>query len=352
MKRDPFKPIQLLRAASLSVLAIYWAAAGAAHAAPASADGSTQAPAAVIDFAEFAPNGFSVVVRDAKRAAVAWSDVLGIPVASIFEPQAIVYPPGFDGDRTGNGPTIALLMMANMSVTLHQPPPGRNYWRELLNAHGQTLYRLGFQVHGLAAATNWLERNGGKLVLGDPAKSPYVNVNLWPRYGFAVEMNEQAPNAAQSANPVVLKYIQPPRRAFVKPGPKTLASNLVSTIAFVVPDLDRAIRDYAALFGLPPGSAIRIDRPRGVPLETAALRLSNGVMLELNTPKPGPSLWRTRLQRHGPSMVSIGFRVESLRDQLTSLRRKGGRLILGGAGQRYAYVDFTGSLGLMIELRE
>jgi catechol 2,3-dioxygenase-like lactoylglutathione lyase family enzyme len=349
MRGAYLKPARQSRVAALSAIVISWAAASAVHAAPASA---TQAVRATVDLAEFAPDGFSVVVPDARKAAAAWSTLLGVPVASIFEPQAIVYPPKFDGDQTGNGPTIALLLMANMSVTLHQPPPGRNYWRELLDAHGPTLYRLGFQVHGLAEATAWLERHGGKLVLGNPAKSPYVNVNLWPHYGFAVELNEQTPNAEQKAHPVVLKYIQPPRRAFVKPGRHAFASNPVSTIAFVVPDLARAIRDYATLFGLSPASAIPIERPRSIPLRTAALRLSNGVMLELNEPKPGPSLWRTRLQRHGTSMVSIGFRVKSVRDQLATLKARGGRVVLGGADQHYAYVDLTHRLGMVIEIRE
>ncbi len=314
--------------------------------------GATQERPAAINFEEFVPDGFSIVVRNAVASADAWADVLGLPGAMVFEPQAPVFPPDFDGDRVGVGPTIALLRMGQMGVTLHQPPPGRNYWRQLLDAHGEVLYRLGFGVHGLAEVTEFFQQRGATLVLGDPSKTPYVNVNLWPGYGFALEINERMPNTTQAANTSALRMIRPAPEA-----PKTLESTAfarhrVTTIAFVVPNLEHAVGDYAKVFGLSAQSATRVIRPNGFPVKTATLRFSNGVALELNEPLSGQSIWRSHLQQHGRSLFSVGLRVGSVRDEVAYLTRKGGTLSFGGGDAPYAYFDFTRRLGTVIEVRE
>jgi len=153
----------------------------------------------------------------------------------------------------------------------------------MLDKQGEALYRMNFRVHGLADQTAYFQRKGGKLVIGDPSKVPYVNVNLWPTYGVALELNGIAPGtpATPPAPPTI------PATAF--------ASNPVFKIAFVVSDLDRAVSDYADLFGIDAASATRVNRPivfpegfageRQATIRTATLRFPNGVALELNEPQ-------------------------------------------------------------------
>src|SRR5262245_3256729 len=86
----------------------------------AQARGGLQTPSNSIRFDEFAPTTFSVVTHDADRLAAAWADVLGIPKPPITQPEA-VYPPNFEGDRSAR-PTMASLQMANMTLSMHQPP--------------------------------------------------------------------------------------------------------------------------------------------------------------------------------------------------------------------------------------
>jgi hypothetical protein len=302
--------------------------------------GGSQSPAGVVRFDEFAPTTFSIVTHDADKTAAAWADVLGIAKPPINQPEA-VYPPNFEGDRSAR-PTMASMQMANMTVSLHQPPAGRNYWRQTLEAHGQALYRMNFRVHGLADQTAYFESKGGTLVIGDPAKVPYVNVNLWPKYGFAVELNGVAADAGPAA----------PRPA---PPAGSFAANQVFKIAFVVPNLDQAVRDYRDLLGLsmPPviGTTSSIVFPESVRddrktrIASAKFTLANGVLLELNEPRGGASIWRDHLQKHGRSIFSVGFRVKSVRDQVAYLSSKGGVLIFGGPNATYAGFDFTPTLG-------
>lgn len=306
--------------------------------------GHAQAPAGV-RFDEFAPTTFSVVTSDARALAAAWADVLGIVAPAVNQPD-VTYPPAFTGDRSAR-PTMASLQAANITVSLHQPPPG-TYWREILDAHGQRLYRMNFRVHGLAEQTAHFERMGGTLVIGDPAKVPYVNVNLWSKYGVALELNGVPADAPPPAPRPV-----PPAGSF--------ATNPVVKIAFVVPDLKAAVRDYRALFGLPAartGQTSTIAFPAGstadrsTSIKWAKLTFPNGVLLELNEPHGGASVWRGHLQAHGRSIFSVGFRVPSVRDASAYLASKGGVLVFGGPDARYAGFDFSGKLGTIIEIQE
>lgn len=305
-----------------------------------------QTPAGAVRFDEFAPTTFSVVTHDADKMAAAWADVLGIAKPPINQPEA-VYPPNFEGDRAAR-PTMASLQMANMTVSLHQPP-SRTYWRQILDAHGEALYRMNFRVHRIAEQTAYFESKGGTLVIGDPAKVQYVNVNLWPKYGVALELNGVADDAGPAS----------PRPA---PPAGSLASNPVVKIAFVVPNLDQAVRDYRDLFGMAPpsasGTAPSIVFPESVKADRkttiawAKLAFPNGVLLELNEPRGGASVWRDHLQKHGRSIFSVGFHVKSVRDQIAYLSAKGGVLVFGGPDARYAGFDFTSRLGTVIEIQE
>jgi catechol 2,3-dioxygenase-like lactoylglutathione lyase family enzyme len=303
-----------------------------------------------VRFDEFAPTTFSVVVRDVEKTAAAWADVLGIAAPSVNQPE-VVYPPIFEGDRAGR-PKMASLQMVNMTVSLHQPPAGRNYWRQTLDAQGEALYRMNFRVHALADQTAYFERKGGTLVIGDPAKVPYVNVNLWPKYGFAVELNGVAADSGS------------PQASPARPTPPagSFASNPVVKIAFVVPNLDQAIRDYTDLLGISATSATRTtasimfsDGPKAnhhVTVTRATLPFTNGVLLELDEPHGVPSVWNDHLQKHGRSIFSVGFRVKNVREQINYLSSKGGQLVFGGPTASYAGLDFTASLGTVIEIQE
>jgi catechol 2,3-dioxygenase-like lactoylglutathione lyase family enzyme len=309
------------------------------------ARGSAQAPAGTVRFDEFAPTTFSVVTLDARRLSNAWADVLGIPAPALIQPD-VTYPPAFSGDRASR-PTMATFQMANMALSMHQPPAG-TYWKQILDAHGQLLYRMNFRVHGLADQTSHFERKGATLTIGDPAKVPYVNVNLWPTHGIALELNGVADNAPAPA----------PRPA---PPAGSFARHPVSKIAFVVPNLEQAIRDYRELFGLPApttGTTSSLVFPksakadRTATLKWARFTFPNGVLLELNEPVGGPSVWRDHLTKHGRSIFSVGFRVGSVREEFAYLASKGGVAVFGGPAARYAGFDFVATLGAVIEIQE
>jgi hypothetical protein len=306
-----------------------------------------QAPSAPPE--QIQPVTFSVVVSDVDKASKEWADVFGVPAPPAFIPQKPVWPPHYDGDRPDVGPKIVNIRLANFGATFHQPPPGRNYWRALLEKHGETLYRWNWHTNDLEGSVKYLESKGGTLTLGDPAQAPYVNVNLWPKFGFATEINTDKPTPGQQTHPVVLL---PEPKAQKAPEPPAFASNPVSAVAFVVPVLAQAIKDYTDLFKLPASAVTPVQRPAGFPARTAELHFPNGAVAELNEPQGGQSVFRTRLQKDGTSMFCVNFKVKSVKDAVAYLTSKGGTVVLGGANATYAYVDMHPRLGAVFEVHE
>jgi hypothetical protein len=294
------------------------------------------------------PGGFSVVVNDTDKASKEWADVFGVPPPVPFIPQKPVYPPS-QVDKPPVGPKIVIFRLANWGFTLHQPPPGGNYWRDLLQKHGETLYRFDWLTDDLEGSVKFLEARGGKLGLGDGVSAGYINVNLWPKFGFATEINTRKPTQSQQSHPVVLVPEPKPQDA---PKPPMFAANPISSIAFVVPNLDQAMKEYADVFNLPAGAAKAMARPAGFPAKSAELRLTNGQILELNEPQGGQNIFRSRLQKDGTSMFCINFKVKSVKDSVAYLKSKGGTLVFGGDDKPYAYVDMHPRLGAMFEVHE
>lgn len=306
-------------------------------------------------FADASVRTISMVVPDAEKFGRAWADVLGAEMPPIREYPGLIFPEGYDSTAY---PRIATLRMANVTISMHHPVGGRSYWKDLLDIHGPALYRMNFSVRRLPDTVATLQGLGGQLVVGGPTTGG-LNVNLWPKYGFAVELGEAArpPAAAAGAAPAATA----PKPPAPVPAPVTgFAANPVFKVAFVVPDIQRAIADYADLFGV----ARPAVRERTVSessktgataqttkLKTAVLDLPGDIDLELNEPPAGDNRWRQHMQkRGGRALFSIGVRVGNTAEQASYLIGKGGVVVAGGAGEQYAVVDMIDRLGTIIEI--
>jgi catechol 2,3-dioxygenase-like lactoylglutathione lyase family enzyme len=145
---------------------------------------------------------------------------------------------------------------------------------------------------------------------------------------------------------------------------ESLGSKVVCQIGLVVRDIEQSARAYADLFGVdvPPWSMTAPEqeahtRYRGQPTQARAklafFRLG-GVDLELIEPVDGPSTWREFLDAHGEGVHHIAFRIQGMQEQTKILERKGMPLVQRGdyTGGRYAYIDATQQLKVILELLE
>ena len=137
-------------------------------------------------------------------------------------------------------------------------------------------------------------------------------------------------------------------------------------VGVVVPDIERAVRTYADLWGIEaPRIQDGLQRTAnidGVPLYppgstyTGTARFAQlpagGVTIELLQPVRGTSPWSDHLDKCGAAVHHLAYRVTTGRQEnLDLLRRFGGRLTMGGVrNASYAYIDLRPELGYTIEL--
>jgi methylmalonyl-CoA/ethylmalonyl-CoA epimerase len=146
--------------------------------------------------------------------------------------------------------------------------------------------------------------------------------------------------------------------------PDALGSKTLCQIGLIVRDIERSIAAYADLFGIEPPEWSLTDpeekahtRYHGQPT-TARAKLAffdlGGVSLELIEPVGAPSTWREFLETQGEGVHHIAFTIEGMEQQLALLERKGMTTVQRGdyTGGRYAYVDATPQLHVILELLE
>lgn len=281
----------------------------------------------------------SMVVPDADRFGAAWADVLGVPMPKVLEYPGLVFPAGYDASAY---PRIVNFRMANVAISMHQPAGGRSYWKDLLDAHGPSLYRMNFQVPDLPATVSALERLGGRLV-ARTTEGAGINVSLWPPFGFAVELGARpaGPPPAAQATATLTGF----------------AANSVATITIVVGDVRKAVQPYAAIFGAPvPIVGTRratTTAGRGVALKAALIDLPGDLDLELVQSPNGDNPWRAHQERHGSrALFSVGVRVPSVAAAVAHLTARGGIVKASDPAGRVALVDLTDRLGVRFELQE
>jgi hypothetical protein len=143
-----------------------------------------------------------------------------------------------------------------------------------------------------------------------------------------------------------------------------LGSNVVCQIGLIVRDIEKSSAAYADLFGVDVPEWIITDpvdkahtRYRGQSTEAQA-KLAffhlGAVDLELIEPVGGPSTWQEFLDAHGEGVHHIAFQIKGMDDQISILGKKGMPLVQTGdyTGGRYAYVDGSEQLSVILELLE
>jgi catechol 2,3-dioxygenase-like lactoylglutathione lyase family enzyme len=143
-----------------------------------------------------------------------------------------------------------------------------------------------------------------------------------------------------------------------------LGTTTVVQVGIVVRDIEATTRAWADILGLPMPQIEITDtieqahtNYRGQP-STARAKLAflplGQVDVELIEPIGTSSTWQDHLDRHGEGLHHIAFRVQGMDERLAYLAAKGVSLVQRGdfTGGRYAYVDATSTLGLILELLE
>ncbi|WP_438347490.1 VOC family protein [Paenibacillus sp. FA6] len=143
-----------------------------------------------------------------------------------------------------------------------------------------------------------------------------------------------------------------------------LGTQIVTQIGIIVKDIEKVSQAYADFFGIETPKWFLTDslevtqaEYKGQPAE-ARSKLAfidcGQLQIELIEPDENPSTWREFLDEHGEGVHHIAFMINGMKEKVMLLEKNGMPLIQKGeyTGGRYAYVDTTDHLKVLIELLE
>jgi hypothetical protein len=143
-----------------------------------------------------------------------------------------------------------------------------------------------------------------------------------------------------------------------------VGSTTIVQVGVIVSDIEAKAQAWSTILGLPMPQISTTDtvdiahttyegQPSPARAKLAFFHLGQ-VDVELIEPIGGPSTWRDQLEQHGDSLHHIAFRISGMDQKVTYLESAGAHTIQRGdyTGGRYAYVDSTKQLGLVLELLE
>jgi methylmalonyl-CoA/ethylmalonyl-CoA epimerase len=130
----------------------------------------------------------------------------------------------------------------------------------------------------------------------------------------------------------------------------------VDHVGIAVPDLDAAIAWYAATFGLV-ATHTEINEQQGVREAMLAAPGDSGAAVQLLAPLRSDSPIGRFLDRSGPGIQQMAYRVVDIEASCAALRDQGVRLLYdeprqGTAGSRINFVHPRDAGGVLVELVE
>jgi methylmalonyl-CoA/ethylmalonyl-CoA epimerase len=143
-----------------------------------------------------------------------------------------------------------------------------------------------------------------------------------------------------------------------------LGTSTICQVGLIVRDIERSIKAYSQVFGLPKPDIIITDPPeiaktkyKGEPTKAQA-KLAffdmGQVSLELIEPVGGPSTWQEFLDENGEGVHHIAFRIKGTEQVIAFLAEKGIDVTQQGryTGGMYTYMNSAPVLGTILELLE
>jgi len=144
-----------------------------------------------------------------------------------------------------------------------------------------------------------------------------------------------------------------------------LGTNVVTQVGILVHDIEKSIKEFAAILGVEePGYIVTgtleetQGEYRGKPCDARAklafFPVGGNLTIELIEPDEKPSTWREDLDKNGEGIHHLAFVVNGMKQVISRLEANGIPLIQKGEypGGRYAYMDSNKTFKTLIELLE
>jgi methylmalonyl-CoA/ethylmalonyl-CoA epimerase len=133
-----------------------------------------------------------VIVRDVEKSARAYADLFGVPTPkwSLTDPLDVAQT-RYRGEPTEARAKLAFFQMGSISLELIEPVGGPSTWQEFLDAHGQGIHHIAFQIQGMRGQVEMLEQKGMPLVQrGEYTGGRYAYIDGISQLGVILELLE------------------------------------------------------------------------------------------------------------------------------------------------------------------
>jgi methylmalonyl-CoA/ethylmalonyl-CoA epimerase len=133
-----------------------------------------------------------LIVRDIEKSAKAYADLFGmdVPAWSLTDPEEKAHT-RYRGQPTQGRAKLAFFDMGSLSLELIQPVGGPSTWQEFLDAHGEGVHHIAFQIKGMAGQIALLEGKGMPLVQrGEYTGGRYAYIDSVPQLAVVLELLE------------------------------------------------------------------------------------------------------------------------------------------------------------------
>jgi catechol 2,3-dioxygenase-like lactoylglutathione lyase family enzyme len=133
-----------------------------------------------------------LVVRDVERSAQAYADLFGVDVPEWFltDPQEVAHT-RYRGQPTPGRARLAFFHLGSVSLELIEPVGGPSTWQEFLEARGEGVHHIAFEIQSMDEQVEILVRKGMPLVQrGEYTGGRYAYIDGVPQLGVVLELLE------------------------------------------------------------------------------------------------------------------------------------------------------------------
>ncbi len=134
----------------------------------------------------------AIIVRDIEAKACAWAQILGLPVPAVIVTDPVeVAQTEYQGQPSPARAKLAFFQLGQVSLELIEPIGGPSTWQEHLDAHGESLHHIAFQIQGMQDRLAYLDANGVPLVQrGEYTGGRYAYADGTKALGAVIELLE------------------------------------------------------------------------------------------------------------------------------------------------------------------
>jgi catechol 2,3-dioxygenase-like lactoylglutathione lyase family enzyme len=136
-----------------------------------------------------------IVVKDIEKSSEAYADLLGVDVPQweMTDPVELSHTQ-YRSRPSKARAKLAFFQLGNVVIELIEPVGGPSTWQEFLDAKGEEVHHIAFEVKGMDERIASLEGKGIRLIQrGDYTGGRYSYLDGAPQLGVILELLENFP---------------------------------------------------------------------------------------------------------------------------------------------------------------